>query len=371
MRNEGRVSPHPPPAPSSPTTPPPPSLTHPPHPPHPPHPASQVVPDLPALADLAHAAGASFIVDNTFAPLAVTPARWGADVVIHSLTKAISGASDVLAGAVCGSSAFIASLMDMRLGPIMVTGPTLDAKTAAELGLRLPHLSLRVREQARRAAAFAAALEAEGAAVRYPGLASHPQAARWARLANPGYGCGGVLTLDAGSRPAAERLMERLQNKAGFGLMAVSLGYHETLLSVSGASTSSEMPEAKRAAVGLSDGLLRVSCGYTGALQTRLSQLTGAWAAHVAGEAARAAGRTPPYRAAAIVRDGRGGLTRLASWDSFGGEEEEEGEGEGKGGGGEANGGDAAAWREGKVLAVGAGKEVVYVRAAAASAGDE
>ena len=69
------------------------------------------VPDLPALAAIAHAAGAAFVVDNTFAPLAVTPARWGADVVIHSLTKGISGASDVLAGAVCGSAAFIASLM--------------------------------------------------------------------------------------------------------------------------------------------------------------------------------------------------------------------------------------------------------------------
>ena len=69
------------------------------------------VPDLPALAAAAHAAGATFVVDNTFAPLAVTPARWGADVVIHSMTKGISGASDVLAGAVCGSAAFIASLM--------------------------------------------------------------------------------------------------------------------------------------------------------------------------------------------------------------------------------------------------------------------
>ena len=322
-----------------------------------------VVPDLPALATLAHAAGATFIVDNTFAPLAVTPARWGADIVIHSMTKGISGASDVLAGAVCGTSAFIASLMDMRLGPIMVTGPTLDAKTAAELGLRLPHLGLRVREQGRRALAFATALQAAGASVRYPGLASHPHADRWARLVNPGYGSGGVLTLDAGSRAAAERLMERLQNKAGFGLMAVSLGYHETLLSVSGASTSSEMPEEKRAAVGLSDGLLRISCGYTGSLETRRAQLAGAWAAHVSGEAARAAGKTPPFRAAAIVRDGRGGLTRLASWDSFGeGEEEEEEEEEGEAGGA-GGGGDGK-----KAVRVGAGKEVVYVRAAAAAA---
>jgi len=253
----------------------------------------------------------------------------------------------------------------MKLGPIMVLGPTLDPKVAAELGLRLPHLGLRVREQARRAAAFARALEDAGASVRYPGLASHPQAATWARLANPGYGAGGVFSLDAGTKAAAERLMERLQNKAGFGLMAVSLGYHETLLSVSGASTSSEMPAAARAAAGLAEGLLRVSCGYTGSLASRSAQLAAAWAAHTSAEAARAAGKTPPYRAAAVVRDGRGGLTRLASWDSFGEEDDVGalGDLEGGGGGGEGGGGEA-----GKALRVRAGKEVVYVRAAAAVA---
>jgi methionine-gamma-lyase len=261
--------------------------------------------------------------------------------------------------------------MDMRLGPVMVLGPTLDPKVAAELGLRLPHLGLRVREQGRRALAFAQALQAAGASVRYPGLPSHPHAARWARLANPGYGAGGVLTLDAGSRPAADRLMERLQNKVGFGLMAVSLGYHETLLSVSGASTSSEMPAETRAAVGLSDGLLRISCGYTGSLSARVGQLQAAWAAHVAGEAARASGKTPPYRAAAVVRDGRGGLTRLASWDSFGSDvEAEDGEGVGEENGvGDGGNGEGSAPTPGKVVPLGAGKEVIYMKAAAAARG--
>jgi hypothetical protein len=69
-----------------------------------------------------YAAGASLVVDNTFTPLAVTPSHWGADVVVHSLTKFVSGASDIIAGAVCGSAAFVASLMDLHMGECVVQG---------------------------------------------------------------------------------------------------------------------------------------------------------------------------------------------------------------------------------------------------------
>ena len=273
------------------------------------------------------------------------------------MTKGISGSSDCLAGAICGSAAFIGGLMDFHLGPVFVMGPTLDAKVAAELSLRIPHLGLRVREQARRAMLFAERLQAAGAAVVYPGLPSHPQQRLFARLSNPGYGCGGLLTLDCGSLQSASRLMERLQNREGFGLMAVSLGYHETLLSVSGASTSSELSPEERAAAGVTDGLLRVSVGITGSAEQRCEQLLRAFGSHAAAEGARAKGKAPPYRAArleAAPMAGRGGvfphahaavssasaasaaaaaaaaassdggklgetgLTRAASWDSFG-----------------------------------------------------
>lgn len=279
-------------------------------------------------------------------------ARFGADVVIHSLTKGISGSSDCLGGAICGSAKFIAGLMDFHLGPVFVLGPTLDAKVAAELSLRIPHLGLRVREQARRAALFAERLQAAGAAVVYPGLPSHPQHELFKKIANKGYGCGGLLTLDCGSLPSASRLMERLQNRATFGLIAVSLGFHETLLSVSGASTSSELSPEERRAAGVTDGLLRVSVGITGSAEQRAEQLLRAFAAHAAAEEARAQGKKPPFRAArleAAPMVGRGGvfphssatqsgidsasaasvaasggklgetgLTRAASWDSFG-----------------------------------------------------
>ena len=285
-------------------------------------------------------------------------ARFGADVVIHSLTKGISGSSDCLGGAICGSAKFIGGLMDFHLGPVFVLGPTLDAKVAAELSLRIPHLGLRVREQARRAALFAERLQAAGAAVVYPGLPSHPQHELFEKLANRGYGCGGLLTLDCGSLQSASRLMERLQNREGFGLMAVSLGFHETLLSASGASTSSELSPEEREAAGVTDGLLRVSVGITGSAEQRSEQLLRAFGAHAAAEEARARGKKPPFRAArleAAPMVGRGGvfphpsshhsacdsaasaaaaaaaavvasggklgetgLTRAASWDSFG-----------------------------------------------------
>lgn len=75
-----------------------------------------VVADLPRLADIAHAHKAALVVDNTFTPLAVSPVSWGADVVVHSLTKFVSGASDIIAGAVCGTADFVASLMDLHTG---------------------------------------------------------------------------------------------------------------------------------------------------------------------------------------------------------------------------------------------------------------
>jgi methionine-gamma-lyase len=90
---------------------------------------------------------------------------------------------------------------------------------------------------------------------------------------NAGYGCGGILTLNCGTREYAERLMDLLQNQERFGLIAVSLGYFDTLMSCSGSSTSSEIPPEKQATMGLSPGLLRLSVGLTGRLEARLDQL--------------------------------------------------------------------------------------------------
>ncbi|KAK9803877.1 hypothetical protein WJX72_001286 [[Myrmecia] bisecta] len=272
-----------------------------------------IVADLPRLAELAHAKGIMFVVDNTFSPMIISPARWGADVVVHSMTKFLSGASDIVAGCICGSAAFIASLMDLHNGPIMLLGPTMDPKVASELSLRLPHLGIRMAEHSRRGQAYAERLTAAGTVVTYPGLSSHPQHSLMRRLHNPDYGFGGLLTVDLGSQQTAERFMERLQNRHRFGLIAVSLGYFETLMSCSGASTSSELTELERSVAGISGGLVRMSVGITGSVEQRWKQLDEAFR-HVQ---ANPSGLLP-YRAAPMVRNGKGELTRMPSWASMG-----------------------------------------------------
>ena len=228
--------------------------------------------DIPALADIAHERGAHLVVDNTFAPLIVSPAQLGADVVIHSMTKFISGGSDIIAGAVCGTKDFITSLMDPNGGALMLLGPTMTPASAFDLSLRLPHLGLWVREHSARALFFAERLEGLGIPVWYPGLPGHAGHDRLRSMMNPSFGMGGIFGIDLGARDASFEFMDYLQNTHGFGYDAVSLGYFETLMSCSGASTSSELSEAEQEAAGIRPGFVRVSIGYTGDVEDRWAQ---------------------------------------------------------------------------------------------------
>ena len=162
----------------------------------------------------------------------------GADIVVHSITKFISGMSDVIAGAVCGTKEFIESLMDLHVGPMMLLGPTMDPKIASKLSLRIPHLPIRMVAHGERALALAERLQDAGVTVGYPGLADHPDRALFDELRCPDYGYGGVLTIDMGEEAKANELMSLLQNKYRFGFIAVSLGYFDTLMSCSASTTS-------------------------------------------------------------------------------------------------------------------------------------
>jgi methionine-gamma-lyase len=231
-----------------------------------------VVADLPSLAIIARRHNAKLVVDNTFCPMIVSPAQWGADVVVHSLTKFISGSSDVIAGAVCGSEDFIRCLMDVNCGGLMLMGPTMDPFVAEKLSLRLPHLGIRMAEHSRRARVFAERIEAKGMTCGYPGLPSHPQHELMVFLANEGFGYGGILDVDMETADRANEFLEILQNRDRFGLMAVSLGYFDTLMSVSASSTSSELDEEAQEAARISPGLVRISIGYTGTVDQRWEQ---------------------------------------------------------------------------------------------------
>lgn len=233
-----------------------------------------VVSDLPRLVEIAHRHGAKLVVDNTFSPLVVSPLQHGADAVVYSLTKFVNGASDFIAGAVCGSREFITRMMDLHTGTLMLLGPTMDPQTAYGISLRLPHLGIRMKEHSRRAQAFAERLHEMRQPVVYPGLPSHPQHELLKRIGNAEFGCGGIFGLDLGSRERAFTFMETLQNKDRFGYMAVSLGYFDTLMSCSGASTSSELSEEDQKKAGISPGYVRFSIGYTGTLEQRWRQFS-------------------------------------------------------------------------------------------------
>ncbi len=229
--------------------------------------------DIRALSKLAKAKGVALVVDNTFTPMMISPARLGADVVVYSMTKYINGASDLVAGAICTTKAMIHQLMDLHTGRVMLLGPTMDPRMAYDIIQRLPHLSLRMREHSRRALAVCRRLAELGVPVVYPGLESFAQHGLANDLINKDYGYGGMFTIDCGSRGRADHLLDELQNKEDFGYIAVSLGYFDTLMSCSGASTSSEISRKDQRKMGLSPGLVRFSIGYTGSLEKRIEQM--------------------------------------------------------------------------------------------------
>jgi methionine-gamma-lyase len=218
------------------------------------------VADLPRLGEVARQRGAKLVVDNTFSPLILSPLRLGADVVVHSMTKFINGTSDCVAGCIVSSAEFIAGLNDINSGPSMLLGPVLDSIRAASILKNLHSLHVRLVRHSANALFLAERLAAAGLRVHYPGLPSHPQHDRLLRMRNAGYGHGGIVALDVGTKAAAERLMARMQEE-GVGYLAVSLGYFKTLFSPPGHSTSSEIPAEQRQAMGMGEGLIRFSVG--------------------------------------------------------------------------------------------------------------
>ncbi|CAM6094762.1 unnamed protein product [Calypogeia fissa] len=231
------------------------------------------VSNIPVLSSIAHEHGVKVVVDNTFAPLLISPARLGADVVLHSISKYISGASDIIAGAVCGPAELVSSMMGLHQGALMLLGPTMNPQIAFQVSLRLPHLGIRMKEHCDRALVYARRLRKLGMKVIYPGLEEHPQHDLMKELVNEGYGFGGMLCVDLETTEVAYDFMRHLQNFSQFGLMAVSLGYHDTLMSCSGTTTSSELSKEEQQKGGVSAGLVRMSIGFTGSLEKRWSQL--------------------------------------------------------------------------------------------------
>ena len=242
-----------------------------------------VVPDLAALASLAHRHGAMVVVDNTFAsPYLCRPLALGADLVVESATKYLSGHSDVLAGAVAGSRPLIDAVRALHV----VTGGTL-APFSAFLVLRgIPTLALRMERHAATAAVLAELLEGAPGVERvwYPARPSHLQHAVAARQLAGG---GGMLAVElAGGAAAGRAFTDALRIPE----RTASLGSIHTIVVHPPSTTHRQLTPAELADSGIAPGLLRVSVGLEDAADL-LADFEGALAA--ARAAIDAAAATP------------------------------------------------------------------------------
>jgi cystathionine gamma-lyase len=210
--------------------------------------------DIAGLAALAHDREARVAVDNTFmSPYFQRPLELGADLVVHSATKYLGGHSDVIGGAmVVNDDALYGELKFLQNAVGGVPGPF-----DAWLVLRgLKTLALRMREHERNALAIAQYLESHPRVqqVHYPGLESHPQHALARRQMR---GFGGMLSFEVGSEELARLVVQRTR----LFTLAESLGGVESLIELPGPMTHASVPPDVRAALGISDGLIRLSVG--------------------------------------------------------------------------------------------------------------
>jgi cystathionine beta-lyase/cystathionine gamma-synthase len=210
--------------------------------------------DLVPIAQVAREFGMALLVDATFAsPINFRPLEHGADVVITSATKYLNGHSDLVAGAVAGS----ASLVEEVARLLRRWGQAIDPHTAwlVDRGLR----TLAVRMERHNANGLAVARWAEQhpaiARVHYPGLPSHPDHA-FARRVLAGFGGMVGLELKGGAR-AAERMLKRLK----LVTHAPSLAGVESLISEPRLTSHRDLSPEDRAAIGIPDGFIRLSCG--------------------------------------------------------------------------------------------------------------
>jgi methionine-gamma-lyase len=211
--------------------------------------------DLEACGKLAKQAGALFVVDNTFcSPILQKPFRFGADVVLHSMTKFINGHTDVVAGMIVSADTSTHAELESMLRSL---GGTMDPHQAWLVLRGIKTLALRVERAQQNAGRLAAWLEAHPgiAWVAYPGLESHPQHALVAKQMD---GPGAMISFGVKDGYEAAKAMI---NSVGLATLAVSLGGIETLIEHPASMTHAGLPAAERAAAGITDDLVRMAVG--------------------------------------------------------------------------------------------------------------
>jgi methionine-gamma-lyase len=215
-----------------------------------------VVTDHATVARLAHEHGATYIVDNTFAsPYVCRPLELGADLVVESATKFLSGHSDVIAGVVAGRLDLIREVEKVQID----TGATIGPFDAFLVLRGIMTLAVRVERHAKTALALAAWLERQDGVQRvlYPGLQSHPQHEVAMRQFRPGV-AGGMLAVEVvGGREAGRAIIDTL----ALTELTASLGSVYTMVVHPPSTSQRQMSEAELASAGITPGLLRMSVG--------------------------------------------------------------------------------------------------------------
>ena len=211
--------------------------------------------DIAAVAEIAHGAGATLVVDNVFAtPLWQRPLELGADCVVYSTTKHVDGQGRCLGGVVLASADFIGAHIHNLLRQ---TGPAMSPFNAWVMLKSLETLPVRVERQTRSAAQLADALAAHPHSLRtiYPGRADHPQAEIIRRQMKNG---STLIALDVqGGKEGAFRFMNALR----IARISNNLGDAKTLVTHPATSTHQRLKPEVRAAMGITDGLVRISVG--------------------------------------------------------------------------------------------------------------
>jgi cystathionine gamma-lyase len=210
--------------------------------------------DLRAAADVAHKGNALLLVDNTFSsPFFQRPFEFGADIIYHSTTKYLNGHSDMIGGIAIVNDDDLATRLQFILNAAgAVPGPFdswLALRGTKTLHLRMP----RHDENGRRIAAWLAERLGEDKVI-YPGLPSHPQHAL-ARKQMSGFG--GMISVELGTKERANEVLSRCRLFS----LAESLGGVESLISHPASMTHASVEPGRRAQLGITEGLVRLSCG--------------------------------------------------------------------------------------------------------------
>ncbi|HTS41883.1 MAG TPA: O-succinylhomoserine sulfhydrylase [Xanthobacteraceae bacterium] len=211
--------------------------------------------DIAAVAKIAHAAGATLVVDNVFStPLWQSPLEHGADCVVYSATKHIDGQGRCLGGVVLGSEKFINDNIHTL---IRQTGPSMSPFNAWVLLKGLETLPVRVRRQTDTAATVAVALAEHPKITRlmYPGRPDHPQAAIAAKQMRGG------STLVAFDIKGGKRAAFRFQDALKLVRISNNLGDAKSLITHPATTTHQRLSAAQRAEIGVTEGLVRLSVG--------------------------------------------------------------------------------------------------------------